>query len=124
MRLLEGGDIAERLGIEDDDVGDVALAQVAAFGEPENVGGQSRGAADRRRQRHDVPLDRVASDLAGKAAVGARVGHRVVRYALASVAGGGHKRLLHDLPHLVFLHPEVHHLRAAVPLDLDHQVRG
>jgi len=109
VRTLEGGRVAKGVGIEDDHVGEIAFAQVAAMLKSEDIGGQTRGAVNRRRsERRSARC--VAADLAREAAVSFadaapwRPAHR------SSVAGGGHERLLHDPPHLFLCIPKFHHL--------------
>src|SRR6266478_3007684 len=123
MRLLECGLIAESFRIEDDYVSVISRLEVASLRELQDVRGQTAGAANGVFQGNDLILDGIAADLAGKAAVTPRVRHRVGGHLRGPVAGGGHKRLLHDQRHILRTHAEVDDLSAAMKLDVENRIQ-
>ena len=83
VRLLEGGEVANGCGIEDDDVGPHALFEDAAIGEAHALSGQGAELADGILQSERVLLADILAQDAREGAVGARV-----RMLLAEQASG------------------------------------
>src|SRR5438309_8771492 len=96
MGLVKGRPIDVGLRIKDNDIRKVPRLQVAALGEPEDIGRQTAGAAESVLQRDDFLGDGIAADFARKATITPGVRYGVARYLGAAVAGGGHEILLHD----------------------------
>jgi hypothetical protein len=123
LRLVERGPVAILRRIENHDVGAIAGAKVAPLRNPEDIGRQSRSAADRLGQRQDLLFDCIVADLAGE---GAEVPRVVVLVGIdrprGAVGSRCHPGQCHREPHVGLRHRMADDLRVLLGHDLQYQV--
>jgi len=125
LRLVERGPVAILRRIEDHDVGPITGAKVAPLRNAEDIGRQSRGAADRLGQRQDLLFDCIAADLAGESAEVPRVVVLVrVERPRGAVGGCCDPGQSHRGLHVGLRHGMADDLRILLGHDLQDQVHG
>ena len=121
VRIFVRRGVGDTLGIEDDEIGPGADADLAAIGEPQMPRGERRHLAHRVFEGHDVLVARVAAQHARERAVRARMRlaerRRPIRCVRRRVAPDRDVRLRHDVAHVVLIHRVVDDLDVAVVLD-------
>lgn len=113
VRFGESGFVGDGLGVEEDQVGGEAWAELAAVGEVEGGGGLAGHFADGVFEGGDFKFADVATEDAGVGAVAAGVGLAGVELADAGIAGDGDQGVGHDVLHLLFVHGVEDHGGAA-----------
>src|ERR1044071_5437384 len=124
VRLLEGGAVTDRLGIEDHHVGEHAALQQAAMVQPQVRRGQARQSTDGFADRDDLLVAHVPAEQPSKIAVEARVrralGKDAFRRHGGSIRAEGHPGLTDLLLDVLFTHEEVDGSNARAILE--HQI--
>ena len=114
---LIGGRILDLFGVEKDEVGGEAFAELATVLEVESPGGERGHAADGVFEGEDFAFPDVLGQNARVGAVAAGMGHADAEIADAGVAGDGRIGVAEDALHIFVTHGVIDHLSAAF---LDH----
>ena len=118
-RVVEGRDVPEGLGVEDDEVGLRPGPDRPPIGESQDRGGQGGAGPDGLFEGDDLVVEGVA-DLPGEGPVGPGVGLVAAPRLVGRPVGGGRDPVEgHDLADVVLAHPEADRLGAAVALDVE-----
>src|SRR5579872_3203566 len=89
MRVVEHGLVAKALRVENDQIGEIMDLQIAALGQPQDVGWKPRATADRLFERQNLLGEGVMTDLPRKSPVAARVRAVAPRKIRPAVGSGG-----------------------------------
>ena len=114
LRRLIRRAILKPVGIEDDNVGDRAVAKDTAVAEAEYGRRKARHRPDRLRQVDDMAVANVDGELPRKGAIAARMRLALARRGQIAVRARHRPRLPHDPHDVVIGHVERHERRVAL----------